>query len=384
MPGRVGRVGREQAVDRDGTARRWWRLPPRGRLMDATSYLRLVRGETRGIGPTIGRAGLTGLSWGYRLGAALRNTAYDRGWAHVERAEVPVIAIGNLTLGGTGKTPMVEWACRRLRARGLRVAILSRGYGGTSGLNDEGRVLEENLPDVPHLQGKDRAGLARIAVGELATQVIVLDDGFQHRRLARDLDIVLLDALEPFGLGRLTPRGLLREPVGSLRRAGVVVLARADLVSVEQRAAIRAAARRAAGDLPWAEARHAPIELVRGGAPALSPASLHGQRVAAFCGLGNPEGFRRTVARLDLEPVGFRAFPDHHPYTAEDVAALVEWGRAVGADLLLTTQKDWVKLRDPSLGPLPLYALRIGLEFLDGESVVEQALASAVDGIERD
>ena len=121
---------------------------------------------------------------------------------------------------------MVEWLARWFRRRGVRVAILSRGYGHTGGLNDEGRVLEENLPDVPHLQSPDRVALAQVAAVELETEVIVLDDGFQHRRLRRDLDVVLIDALEPFGLGRLFPRGLLREPVRSLERAGVVVLSR--------------------------------------------------------------------------------------------------------------------------------------------------------------
>src|SRR5207244_2544053 len=152
-----------------------------------------------------------------------------RGWKRVERAGVPVVSVGNLTLGGTGKTPCVEYVCRFYRGLDLLVAILSRGYGAEHGPNDEALVLEEDLPDVPHLQGADRVALARVAVEELESEVLVLDDGFQHRRLGRDLDIVLLDALEPFGLGRLFPPGLLREPVGSLRRAGVVVLSGADL-----------------------------------------------------------------------------------------------------------------------------------------------------------
>ena len=117
---------------------------------------------------------------------AVRNAGFDRGWNKSHRAAVPVISVGNLTLGGTGKTPMVEWLARWYRRRGLRVAILSRGYGQDGGLNDEGQVLEENLPDVPHLQGPDRVALAGIAAHELETELIVLDDGFQHRRLARD------------------------------------------------------------------------------------------------------------------------------------------------------------------------------------------------------
>ena len=182
----------------------------------------------------------------------------------IHRAAVPVVSVGNLTLGGTGKTPMVEWLARWYRRRGLRVAILSRGYGQEGGLNDEGQVLEENLPDVPHLQGPDRVALAGIAAYELETELIVLDDGFQHRRLARDLDLVLIDALDPFGLGNLFPRGLLREPIRSLRRASVVVLVAGGSGLFGREGGDQSEGLREAGRLPWVEARHAPLDLIDG------------------------------------------------------------------------------------------------------------------------
>ena len=175
-----------------------------------------------------------------------------------------MISVGNITLGGTGKTPMVEWVARWYRRRGIRVTLISRGYGHAGGINDEGLVLEENLPDVPHLQDPDRVQLAAIAVLELETELIILDDGFQHRRLARDLDIVMLDALDPFGLGRLFPRGLLREPIGSLRRARAIVLSRADLLEPAAREAIRREVERYAPGVPFLESRHAPIDLIDG------------------------------------------------------------------------------------------------------------------------
>jgi tetraacyldisaccharide 4'-kinase len=258
----------------------------------------------------------------------------------------------------------------------VRVAILSRGYGQRAGLNDEGRVLEDNLPDVPHLQGADRAELARVAVEELAAELIVLDDGFQHRRLARDLDLVLLDALEPFGLGRMFPRGLLREPLGSLRRAGVVVLSRADLVAEPERRLIRRAAERRAGPLCWVEARHAPLDLVDADGGSTPLAGLAGARVAAFCGIGNPEGFRRTLPPLAGTLAGFRTFPDHYDYTAADVLDLERWAQSIEPDLVLTTQKDFVKLRAKTLGTIPLRALRIGLEVLEGIQALEEALSA--------
>jgi tetraacyldisaccharide 4'-kinase len=337
---------------------------------DVSAFHRLIRGETRGPLAGLARLSLGAASLGYGLGVAARNLAFDRGWKPAMLAGIPVVSVGNLTLGGTGKTPMVEWVARRLRERGLRVAILSRGYGHEGGLNDEGRVLEENLPDVPHLQGRDRVSLARTAVEELESQVLVLDDGFQHRRLARDLDIVLLDALDPFGHGRLFPRGLLREPVGALKRADVVVLSRADLVDSATRQAIRAAARPAR----WAEARHAPRDLVDAEGNVSSLDALWGAGVAAFCGIGNPEGFRRTLEQRGVRIVAFRTFSDHHAYTRSDVEALSGWAGTSGADLALTTQKDSVKLRTCQLGAVPLRAMRIGLEVLDGEEGLRTAL----------
>lgn len=338
----------------------------------------MVRGETSGPLASAGRSTLDVASRLYALGVGLRNVAFDRGWKAIRRVDVPVISIGNLTLGGTGKTPMVEWVARWLRERDVRVAILSRGYGQEGGLNDEGRVLEENLPDVPHLQGRDRAALARIAVEELESQVIVLDDGFQHRRLARDLDVVLLDALEPFGLGKIFPRGLLREPVRSLRRAGVVVLSRGDLIDPTTRAAIRSEAERRSGPLRWVETRQAPLGVIdaEGGGEPLE--SLPPRRVAAFCGIGNPHGFRRTLEKLGVAPVGFRSFSDHHPYSSADVGDLARWAGSLGADLLLTTQKDLVKLRTTAIGPIPLRALRIGLEVMDGGTILNEALSRLV------
>lgn len=345
-------------------------------------FLRLIRGETRGPLARLARLGLGAASAGYGLAVKARNAGYDRGWLAATRAAAPVVSVGNLTVGGTGKTPMVEWVARWYRRKGLRVAILSRGYraGESGGANDEAMVLEENLPDVPHLQDPDRVKSAGVAVEELDSELIVLDDGFQHRRLARDLDLVLLDALAPFGLGRLLPRGLLREPVGSLRRAGLVVLTRSDLVPASRLRAIRQEAERSAGPLRWVHARHAPIELIGAGVDPEPLLGLKARKVAAFCGIGNPDGFRRTVEPLTGAVLGFRAFPDHHAYNAPDVADLTAWARGLGADLVLTTQKDLVKLRAASLGEIPLFAIRIGLDVLEGSALLEDALCSLLPG----
>ena len=344
------------------------------------SYLRVVRGESRTIAAHLARVGLSTAALGYRAAVALRNARFnrDKQGALIQRAAVPVVSVGNLTLGGTGKTPMVEWIARWFRARGLRVVILSRGYGQDEGVNDEGRVLEENLPDVPHLQDKNRVELARIAVEELEADLLLLDDGFQHRRLARDLDIVLLDALDPFGQRRLFPRGLLREPLSALSRADLVVLSRADLISEAERKAIREeATRRGAPADRWIEARQAPFDLIETGnegeqGPPID--SIRDLSVAAFCGIGNPEGFRKTVEPLVGRLLALRPYPDHHAYTADDVAELTRWARDLQADLVLTTQKDLVKLRASNLGAVPLRALRIVVEITSGQPRLEEAL----------
>jgi tetraacyldisaccharide 4'-kinase len=351
-------------------------------LTPSTDYYRaLIRGERRGLWPGLQRGGLRLASVPYGWAARLRNWLYDRGWKPGVCVPVPVVSVGNLTLGGTGKTPCVEYVARHYRERDLRVAILSRGYGSQGGVNDEALVLEQNLPDVPHLQGADRAVLARAAVEELESEVLVLDDGFQHRRLARDLDLVLVDATDPWGQGRLFPRGLLREPRSGLRRAGVVVLTRCDQVDAEDRQRLRETAARLAPDAPVVETTHRPLALVNGDGAEESLDLLAGRSAAAFCGIGNPEAFRQTLLGLGAPLSAFRTFPDHHPYTRADVEDLRAWARQQPAEaVVLTTQKDLVKLRLTQLGGRPLWALRIGLRVETGRESLDGKLQSVVRG----
>ena len=183
----------------------------RRRRINSEAWYAVIRGQRRGPVAMAARAGLRLASWPYGFATWARNRAFDRGWKTVHRAAVPVVSVGNLTLGGTGKTPCVEWVAKFFRERGVQVAIISRGYGAEAGRNDEAMVLEENLPDVPHLQGADRVARAATAVEELESELLVLDDGFQHRRIHRDLDVVLIDATCPPTRDRLFPRGTLRE-----------------------------------------------------------------------------------------------------------------------------------------------------------------------------
>jgi tetraacyldisaccharide 4'-kinase len=320
------------------------------------------------------RLGLYLANLPYGWAVTLRNLLYDRGWQRIHRAPVPVVSVGNLTAGGTGKTPCVEYVARRYRQRGRRVAILSRGYGSVAGPNDEALVLEENLPDVPHLQDADRATLAEVAVEELESEVLVLDDGFQHRRLARDLDIVLVDATDPWGGGHLLPRGLLRESPRGLRRAGAIVLTRCDQATSDERDRVRARIGRLAPGVPVAETVHRPLGLINAGGTAPLE-RLRERPAAAFCGIGNPEAFRRTLLDLGASLGAFRTFPDHHAYTRADVEDLTAWaGRQATDCVVVTTQKDLVKLRLTRLGSRELWAVRICLHVGAGQDALDRRL----------
>jgi tetraacyldisaccharide 4'-kinase len=309
----------------------------------------------------------------------LRNLAYSRGWARCHRVGVPIVSVGNLTVGGTGKTPCVEYIARFFREQAVQVAILSRGYGTAAGSNDEALLLQSNLPDVPHLQGADRVGLARIAVDELGSEVLVLDDGFQHRRLARDLDLVLIDATAPFGYGHLLPRGLLREPVSSLKRAELILLTRCDQVDAKAVQDLRRLLRRETPHMPVVETIHQPVCLINNDGDERPLTELHSCPVAAFCGLGNPEAFRRTLADLGAALTDFRVYPDHHGYTPRDVEDLDNWSHSQPPrSMVVTTQKDLVKLKRSAVGELPLWALLVRLRVETGGEVLTQQLQSVL------
>ena len=350
-------------------------------MLHPSTFRDLVSGQRRGLGATLLRGGLRVGEVFYAAAVRLRNRRYDCGTAAVHRVGVPVVSVGNLTLGGTGKTPMVEWLARWFRARAVHVAIISRGYGSAGGArNDEALELERKLPETPHVQNPDRVAAAHTAIAEHHCQRIVLDDGFQHRRIGRDLDIVLLDALEPFGFGHVFPRGTLREPVAGLRRAHVVVLTRADMLDAIRRAEIWRVVQKHAPQAVCAEAMHAPRVLLAADGREQPLAALEGAAVAAFCGLGNPAGFRHTLGTCGCRIASFREFPDHHRYTDADVASLAAWCERLDVSAVVCTEKDLVKLPVDRLGGRPLWALGVGLEFLGGQEALEAKLSALSDG----
>jgi tetraacyldisaccharide 4'-kinase len=363
------------------------------RFYTPTEFRDLVSGRRRGAKAAMLRGLLALAEVPYAWAVRWRNCRYDCGANHVQGVEVPVISVGNLTLGGTGKTPMVEWIARHLIEQGKKVGIISRGYGAvgwTSAanhtkptdadvhprkLNDEALELAWKLPSVPHVQNPDRLAAARRAIDEHGCEVLVLDDAFQHRRIARDLDIVLLDALEPFGYEHVFPRGTLREPVAGLSRAHAIALSRADLLTEPERRLLRSRVKEFAPAAVWLEVIHAPLELIGTASQPLD--SLHGHRVLAFCGVGNPAGFRHTLAACDYELVGFQEFPDHHQYSPSDLDFLAAEATRRNAEAVVCTHKDLVKINRDRLGDRPLWAVRIGIQFLaEGDKRLRQLVNS--------
>lgn len=310
-----------------------------------------------------------------------RNACFDSG-AGVDKIDVPVISVGNITAGGTGKTVLVEDIVRRLLSRELKPVIVSRGYGGRAdtGESDEMLLLRENLPNVPHLVGGDRVDVARRAVAELNSDAIVLDDAFSHRALARDLDIVTVDALCPFGFGHLLPRGLLREHPDALSRADLVVLTRSDTVDRAQRRGIVRQIRGYAGHERIVIARHDVTRIVdmKAGAP-VDATCFKDARVAVACAIGNPRAFELTVASLGARVVASATFADHHAYGARDLAGIDRRARDADADRILVTQKDRVKLERIGYNwQLPVCSVEVRMGYPDGDGPLDEMISRAL------
>jgi tetraacyldisaccharide 4'-kinase len=329
------------------------------------------------------RPALAALSFAWRGGLALRRSAYALGLRRRRRLPRPVVSVGNLAVGGTGKTPFTAFLAEAIVAKGLRPAILSRGYGppakvsGPDGRvrSDEGAVLDHRLGGrVPQVEDPDRArGAATALARDGAIDVFLLDDGFQHWQVARDLDVVLLDATDPFGGGRLLPRGRLREPPAALARAHLVVLTRASLAGPaavgRAREAIRA---HTEAPLATADLVSAAVE-VEGGARA--PSWLSGRPVFALSGVGNPAAFARTLEALGARVAGRRDLPDHARLAPEDLDAARRAARDVGAAVVVLTRKDAVKL-----GPLPadVAILDVEVRIVEGGDRLADLLAEVL------
>jgi tetraacyldisaccharide 4'-kinase len=337
-----------------------------------------------------------GMLYGAVTRARLR--LYRSGILKTENVGAPVVSVGNLTAGGTGKTPLVEWAARSLAGEGLRACVLTRGYGRAdegrrvvasdgarvlaevAECGDEPRLLAEKLLGVASVVcDRDRVAAAVWARAELGAEVFVLDDGFQHLRLARDLDIVTVDATAPWGGGHMLPRGLLREPVGALARADCVVITRSDLAP-ELESLRAGVARLTRARVFVSRVRTRGMRRIGGadeeGARASVESVVAAGPVAAFCAVGNPRAFFEQLRREGFDLRHTHPFPDHHAYTRAEVETFARESESKGARALLTTAKDAVKLREHAF-TLPCYVVEIELEF-DEEDTLRGLIKEAI------
>jgi tetraacyldisaccharide 4'-kinase len=361
-------------------------------MMRTSPEERLARLERSGsLASRPALAALSLAAGGYRAGVAARGWLYSAGLIGRRRLPRPVISVGNIEAGGTGKTPLVRLLARLLQEAGLKVAVVSRGYRGQArdrvnvvsdgreillgprAAGDEPYLLARSLAGVCVLTGRRRCEPARAAIERLGAEVIVLDDGFQHLRLERNLDLVVLgESLS--GRPRLLPRGLLREPLAALGRADAFVLA-----NPEGDGLARMLASRFPGK-PRFLARSVPAGFRRAqGGEELAPGRLAGRRLVAFCGIGAPQRFRRTLEALGADLRGFHAFPDHHDYGPKELEALLLLAEAQQA-MLVTTEKDAARLEEMPL-PGEVWALGVRLEVDDEEALRGLVLKAAAGGV---
>jgi tetraacyldisaccharide 4'-kinase len=345
-----------------------------------------VAGETRGPAAAIARAGLAALSAPYSLVMRANLAVYERGLRDRTQPALPVVSVGNITLGGTGKTTTTRRLVRDLLARGVRPGIILRGHkrdaehpwqlvsDGTDLLveqeaaGDEAAMLAATAPGAPIAVGKRRERVTEL-LAEAGAQVAVLDDGFQYFRMERVVDLVLVDATFDLSEARVFPAGHLREPLDHLRRATHVLVTHADLAETGRIERIHDAIARHAPAAPVMLARHAPDGFYRLGAPeeVRSPEDLRGMNVLAMCAVGNPESFEDLLLDLGAAVVGTQFFPDHHAYRRED------WDQVRGAiaglevDAIVVTEKDAVKLPPAPEGLPPVAAVSVDLSIMKGE-----------------
>ena len=339
-------------------------------------------------------AGARTLAGGYRGLLHAREWLYERRVLKSRTLPCAVISIGNLTVGGTGKTPAVELAVQALVGLGARPAIVSRGYGRRSkgvqvvadrnGLlldardaGDEPALLAHRLPGVPVVVGANRYDAACLALARFGVSAIVLDDGLQHRSLVKDVEIAMVQGAQPWGNGCLFPAGRLREPVEALARADLIVVSAAP--GRDAMAEIEAVTSRVAPGVPVLRARHEPVDCREAGRTAREPArALAGKRLVGFTGIAWPEGFRRTLQGVGVTLTGFEAFPDHFWYRPADLDRLSAMAVSAGADGLVTTEKDWVRLGALSAQAMPVWVLGIRLVLESGDSLFHDVLRRAL------
>jgi tetraacyldisaccharide 4'-kinase len=327
----------------------------------------------------------------YRGLIRFRSHQYKHELKNSARLSALVMSVGNITVGGTGKTPLVETLAEALQGEGHRVGILSRGYGRLSDgitvvsdgrkllvspqeAGDEPYLLARRLSGIPVVVGRDRIETGRKAIRDFGCDTLILDDGFQHFRIKRDLDIVTIDATNPWGNGRLLPAGPLREPLSGLKRADAIVLTRIDQVTDLNN--LKSQVRRWT-DAPILESVHKPLEWVAiRDNQTQTIESFRGKRVLAFAGIGNPESFQRTLDTMGVDVMEMLRFRDHHWHSQKDIAKIINKARQLGTVAIVTTEKDGIRIPIGALENELMYFLKITCEIRDGIVTLERILES--------
>ena len=346
------------------------------------------------------------LSLLYSFLARIHHLTYDLGFRKSLRVPCVVISIGNITMGGVGKSPFVAKLAEILLAKGKTPGLISRGYKASSHqlqhgsrqarrtderyqdyliFNDEAKEFTLQFPDVPYFLHPDRGQAAKALLSyKSEIDVIILDDAYQHRKIARDFNVLIIDALNPFGGRHVAPSGFLREPLSAIARADFIILNRADLISESAKIDIKTTLRKYAKTNLWGEVCQRPFNIYSINssdgsqsssfqAPSIPFSSwkkeFRRRRILAFCGLGAPKGFQKTLERENLNVVKFLEFPDHCSYSPQDIQLLSQSVEQLQIDCLITTMKDFVKLTERPTSSLPLYALEIRAEFVAGEEL---------------
>jgi tetraacyldisaccharide 4'-kinase len=351
--------------------------------MNVSWLLETVSGKRKGLFANSVRGVLWCMTPVYRYFVQRRNRQFAICAKLSIRVAPKVLSIGNITTGGTGKTPMVVWVCELLQREGISVGIVSRGYGAKNAneSNDEAKELRGRLPTVPHIQNPDRVAAANQCADENGIRAIVVDDGFQHRRLARDLDIVLIDASNPFGYGYLLPRGLLREPKSSLGRADVIVITRCERVEAAALQELQKVVRNLA-TVPIALAKTRSISLIDAEGGEYSVDEFRNDSWFVFSAIGNPDAFEDSLRGKGFNICGATRFRDHHHFSTSDLKGIALSAKRAGASKLVCTHKDLVKVGAKLVGDLPVFALKIETEIFEGEDQLTSAILDLFASLE--
>jgi tetraacyldisaccharide 4'-kinase len=345
----------------------------------ATYYERLISGVEKGFVAALLRTFLGFVSLLYLAAFYLRKALYALRIIRVRSLPCKVISVGNITLGGTGKTPFVEYIARFISQRGVKTAIISRGYKQTgNAAADEVLLLKELIPEVPLYVGARRYLAGERAIRETGAECIILDDGFAHWRLARDLDIILIDSLNPFGHARIFPRGMLREPLSGLARASIFVLTKIDHCPKDVIGALRNYLGKSHPQVPQILTRHKPTHLEKiPGRENVPLEFLKGKKITAFCGIGNPQGFHGVLKQLGAEVASFEIFSDHFRYSEKILSAIEKNSLLLKSEALITTHKDAVKVRWYKFS-MPVFSLEIEIEVAENADELAQTITTVL------